>query len=123
MGPYDVPVPYTEVVRVPVEVVKQVEVPYPVEQIVEKIVENVIQVPVPVQREIHTVRQVMAQQVNHSRAPPQLAGVTQAPPVVAPGPVGAVAPGPVVAGPGPVAAPVAAAPVGGPIAAPGTGVF
>jgi hypothetical protein len=67
--PYDVPISHTQYVKVPVEQVRQVDVPYPVEEIVEKIVENVVQIPTPVQREYHTMKTVYQEQVTNSRAP------------------------------------------------------
>ena len=88
--PYDVPVPYEEIVQVPHEVIRSVEIPVPVEQLVEKVcslifcllsstclcptlcrinvkrlpqvVERVQHVQVPVHREEHYTRQVLAHQ-------------------------------------------------------------
>jgi len=67
--PYDVPISHTQINRVPVERVREVNVPYPVEEIVEKTVENIVQVPTPVQREYHTMKTVYQDQVTNSRAP------------------------------------------------------
>jgi hypothetical protein len=67
--PYDVPIMHTQYVKVPVEQLRQVDVPYPVEEVVENIVENIVQVPTPVQREYHTMKTVYQEQVTNSRAP------------------------------------------------------
>jgi len=67
--PYDVPITHTQINRVQVERVRNVDVPYPVEEIVEKVVENIVSVPTPVQREYHTMKTIYQQQVTNTKAP------------------------------------------------------